>query len=507
MKKILTFLGLTLLLIFMFIFPNSVKALSNEEFVSLRTHLGSSCPYLILFNYGQDNKDYYFCNLYSYFGATIDNTYKNGNDNRSNLFTNFYGIKRIQASQSHTGYQVGNTRSRGIGYYNQDTNTWTQVCSSSTCSLSGFDIKGNGTYHNGYIIAVLSTESNPNTNLGIYYNNINSPLFYGGYNLLYNKSIDNYFTGATNYFGQPTNAKGSSIEFSGDELSSNLLNFSYGYINTYMYDFTTITNEDTLISHTYTYDNLSLNGNFELGFIVTTKRYNDTPLIVHAITDDTYACSVTPILEQDDYNYQYYINCPSVPFTNIDTLKIVVNGANEWYDNTNESPKWFNTNYLFNFVNNNEFVGISNVLRKPTDTPPTPIHPDTPPQDDVITGINDINDSINNSNIDDFNDSFSSFNNSIASNNVISDLLLLPINMLQNIVSSINGTCSPFNLGTIKGNTITLPCIDLQSILGNGIWVFIDIVSCGLFVLVIRKRMVDIFNDLSSLKDRGNVLE
>ena len=413
-----------------------IKALSNAEFVSLRSHLGNSCPYLVLFNYGQDNRDYYICNLYSYFGATIDNTYKDGNSNRSNLSTNFYGIVKIQTSQSHTGYQVGNTRARGIGYYDENTNTWTQICNASTCSTSGFNIKGDGTYHNGYIIAVLSTESSPNTNLGIYYNNINSPLFYGGYNLLYNKSIDNYFTGSTNYFGQPTSAVGSTIEFSGDELSSNLLNFSYSFINTYMYDFTTITNEDTFISHTYTYDNLSLTGNFELGFIVTTKRYNDTPLIVHAITDNTYACSVTPIMYQDSYNYQYYINCPSVPFDNVSTLKIVVNGSNEWYDNSLESPMWFNTNYLFNGVNNNQYVGISNILRKPTDTPPTPIQPDTPPQDDIIQSITDMNNNIMDPNGPD---------TSILSNSAgwlpagpVDSIINLPISMLSSLNNSSN---------------------------------------------------------------------
>lgn len=119
----------------------------------------------------------------------------------------------------------------------------------------------------------------------------------------------------------------------------------------------------------------------------------------------------------------------------------------------------------------------------------------------------DINNSINNSNVDDPSNDISSMNSKLGTNNVISDLLLLPITLFQNVLNSINGTCSPWNLGSLFGTNLVLPCIDLSSLLGSALYGVIDVLLSGIFVLSIRKRFVDIFQNITSLKDGGNEIE
>lgn len=128
-------------------------------------------------------------------------------------------------------------------------------------------------------------------------------------------------------------------------------------------------------------------------------------------------------------------------------------------------------------------------------------------QNQTTGAINDVNDSINDSSVDDPNSDLSDMQDNEISNSVISDLLLLPINMFENIVSAIGGTCSSFPLGELLGTSLVLPCINISSLIGQSLWNVIDILFCGIFVLSIRKKFVDIFENITSLKDRGNELE
>lgn len=95
----------------------------------------------------------------------------------------------------------------------------------------------------------------------------------------------------------------------------------------------------------------------------------------------------------------------------------------------------------------------------------------------------------------------------LASNNSITQLLTLPISMFQKILNSVSGSCSTFSLGSLYNHNLTLPCINLENLLGSTLYGIIDILISGLFILSFRKKMVDIFNNMTSLKDRGNELE
>lgn len=98
--------------------------------------------------------------------------------------------------------------------------------------------------------------------------------------------------------------------------------------------------------------------------------------------------------------------------------------------------------------------------------------------------------------------------NRVASNGSITQLLTLPITLYQSILNSASSSCSgAFDLGSLLGHHLELPCIQPQRYLGNSIWTIIDMLCSGLFILSFRKKMVDIFNHMTSLNDRGNELE
>lgn len=121
--------------------------------------------------------------------------------------------------------------------------------------------------------------------------------------------------------------------------------------------------------------------------------------------------------------------------------------------------------------------------------------------------INNVNNTISDSSVDDPTNDINNMSNKVANNGTITQLLTLPIQLYQNILNSVNGSCNSFNLGNLLGTSLLLPCINLQRLLGSTLFGIIDILCSGLFILAFRKKMVDIFNHMTSLNDRGNELE
>lgn len=127
----------------------------------------------------------------------------------------------------------------------------------------------------------------------------------------------------------------------------------------------------------------------------------------------------------------------------------------------------------------------------------------------IKSEIESVNDNITDDSVDEDNasSSITSMQGEVATNGSITQLLTLPITLYQAVLNSISGSCSAWNLGSLFNHNITLPCINLQSLLGSTIWGVIDILCSGLFILSFRKKLVDIFNHMTSLNDRGNELE
>lgn len=130
-----------------------------------------------------------------------------------------------------------------------------------------------------------------------------------------------------------------------------------------------------------------------------------------------------------------------------------------------------------------------------------------PPQQQVCTSkIDDTTNAINETNnyLQDNSDpyiadnDFLSMFNSIGFNDPLQHLLQLPVQFINALVSQSN-TCQAVNLGTLWGVSLSLPCINLQNIIGSGVWSTIDVLmSIGLLVVII-KNLYETFSNLLTM--------
>ena len=156
-------------------------------------------------------------------------------------------------------------------------------------------------------------------------------------------------------------------------------------------------------------------------------------------------------------------------------------------------------NNIYNIINRQDaivttIINATSTITNAINNQNSQQHQDAQAQKEATDNIND---SINDSSTDDPTSDLEDMEENEISNSVISDLLLLPLNMFQRIINSINGTCSTFNLGSLYGSNLTLPCIDIPSVIGSSLWGVIDILFSGIFVLTIRKKFVDIFENIN----------
>lgn len=158
--------------------------------------------------------------------------------------------------------------------------------------------------------------------------------------------------------------------------------------------------------------------------------------------------------------------------------------------------------YLKSQQNNQDYTAILNEIKSNQNDYKNELN-------NVNSSIQETNDTLTDDNIDNTNTSstLKDLSEDLPTNSVISDLLLLPVRLFQNILNSINGSCTSFNLGSLYGSSLTLPCINIENLIGSTLWSVVDILFCGAFILVIRKKFVDIFEGLTELKNGGNAVE
>lgn len=88
----------------------------------------------------------------------------------------------------------------------------------------------------------------------------------------------------------------------------------------------------------------------------------------------------------------------------------------------------------------------------------------------------------------------------------VADLILLPLTLFGAFYNSFGGTCSSYDLGSLLGHNIVLPCINLRNILGNGLYTTIDLAISLFLIYNIVMMCVHIFDRLTSLYDPFNDL-
>lgn len=128
-------------------------------------------------------------------------------------------------------------------------------------------------------------------------------------------------------------------------------------------------------------------------------------------------------------------------------------------------------------------------------------------QDWTRDEIRNVDGTLKDDSVDSSDSSINNLKTKIPTNSVISDLLLLPVRFLQNFVNALGSSCSQFNLGSLYGTNLYMPCINIQNYLGSGIWTTIDLIISGLFVYKLRKKFIEIYENLTNLKNGGNEVD
>lgn len=125
-------------------------------------------------------------------------------------------------------------------------------------------------------------------------------------------------------------------------------------------------------------------------------------------------------------------------------------------------------------------------------------------QQNTTNAVNDVNNSINNDTVStntENSSTASEWASASASDSVISDMVLMPITLLNAFSSGFSGSCQAYNLGSLYGTNLTLPCINISNYLGSTLWGIIDVLMSGFLIYGIGKKFVKVFNDFTNLKD------
>lgn len=82
----------------------------------------------------------------------------------------------------------------------------------------------------------------------------------------------------------------------------------------------------------------------------------------------------------------------------------------------------------------------------------------------------------------------------------ISGLLTMPITLAR-AVNNNSDSCSAFPLGNLLGTNLSMPCIDLEGVLGSTLYNIIDVICCGVFIFTLRKVLVNVYVKVMSLRN------
>lgn len=83
----------------------------------------------------------------------------------------------------------------------------------------------------------------------------------------------------------------------------------------------------------------------------------------------------------------------------------------------------------------------------------------------------------------------------------VSDIVTMPLTLLNAYMDGMSSTCSPINLGTLYGASITLPCIDISNKLGSNLWGTIDGLMSIFMIYNIAMLILSMYNKLTELED------
>lgn len=115
--------------------------------------------------------------------------------------------------------------------------------------------------------------------------------------------------------------------------------------------------------------------------------------------------------------------------------------------------------------------------------------------------VNNLNDTLNDTSQPNTNQDISDMEDMVASDTPISDLITMPLTLINAYINGVNSTCSPVNLGNLYGSDLILPCINLEQRFGSNLWGIIDAFFSLFMCYNIGMLFVSAFDGLTSLRD------
>lgn len=116
--------------------------------------------------------------------------------------------------------------------------------------------------------------------------------------------------------------------------------------------------------------------------------------------------------------------------------------------------------------------------------------------------INNVNDTLNNDDPVSDSDITSIFDDlQEDSSTPVSDLLLMPLTLINAYITGFSDTCQEINLGRLYGTYLIIPCINIENHLGSELWGLIDVLFTIFMVYEIGMLLVSCYEGLTSLSD------
>ena len=92
------------------------------------------------------------------------------------------------------------------------------------------------------------------------------------------------------------------------------------------------------------------------------------------------------------------------------------------------------------------------------------------------------------------------------SNSPVSDLMVMPLTLLNSYTNGFSGTCKPFNLGSLYGHDLILPCVNIEKYIGSNLWSLIDTIFTLYMVYNIGMLCISIYESITELDDGMQLL-
>lgn len=119
----------------------------------------------------------------------------------------------------------------------------------------------------------------------------------------------------------------------------------------------------------------------------------------------------------------------------------------------------------------------------------------------ISDDLNSLNDNITNDDSPDID-----LNLNEISDTPISDLLTMPLTILNSLVTNLSDSCSNYTIPFFFNTSVTFPCFTLSDYLGSNVTNYIDLFICLYMCYNIAMLCVSVFDDITSLNDIFNSL-